>query len=227
MKKPYIKKYKTVKGYSVYIVDGEYIRDNLNEEFTNFGINPRFKFIPKNELWIDKEYGKINEVKFYLKNMLSEEELIKKGMKYDDALEIGDKIEKRLRKKFDKIKKIPKNELIKRIHLNLIKKYSHKIKVWIVKGSLVRGYFFIDFTEGGHDLIYNFIPKNEVWIDDDLNPKERGFVILHEIHERNLMKEGKSYESAHNSASKIEHHCRKNPKLLAKKIKEELDRIKI
>jgi hypothetical protein len=227
MKRPYIKKYKIVKGYSVYIVDGTYIRDNINEEFTNFGINPRFKFIPKKELWIDKEYGKKDEIEFYLKNLLDEEELIKKGIDYDTAFENGDKIEKRLRKRYEEKKKnhYSKKELLKKLHIKLIKKYSKKIKVWIVEGDLVRDYFFIDFTEGGHDYVYDFVPKNEVWIDDDLNPKERGFVILHEIHERNLMKKGKDYNSAHKSASKIEHHCRKNPKILAKRIKEELDKI--
>ena len=48
MKKPYIKKYKSINGFDVWIVDGKYIRDKINEEFTNFGLNSRFRFIPKN-----------------------------------------------------------------------------------------------------------------------------------------------------------------------------------
>jgi hypothetical protein len=227
MKKPYLKKYKVVQGYSVWIVDGKYIRDNINEEFTNFDINQGFRFIPKKELWIDKEYGKKKEIEFFLKNLLTEKESIKKGMNYYAASVNGDRIEKRLRRKYEENKKnhYSKKALLKKLHFRLIKKYSKKIKVWIVKGDLVRDYFFIEFTEGGHGYVYDFVPKNEVWIDDDLNPKERGFVILHEIHERNLMKKGKNYESAHNSASRIEYDCRKNPKILAIKIKEELDRI--
>lgn len=224
MNKPYIRKYGEIKGYLVYIVDGKYIRNEINEEFTNFGIYPRFKFIPKKEFWIDKEYGKVEDIKFYLKNLLIEEELMKKGMDYDSAFERGDKAEMEFRKKYNKMRKLSRDIVLKKLHLKIFEKYKGKMKIWIVDGSLVRDYFFIDFTEGGHDLVYKFVPKNEVWIDDDLNPRERDFVILHEIHERNLMKKGMDYNSAHNSSSKIEHHCRKNPELLKKRIKEEIEK---
>ena len=59
-----------------------------------------------------------------------------------------------------------------------IKKYSGAVKVWIIQGGLVRSLYFIHFTEGGHDLVYpHFVPKNEVWLDDDLSPGERKFVL--------------------------------------------------
>jgi hypothetical protein len=38
---------------TVRIVDGVYICGHMDEEFTNFGQHYRFKFIPKNEFWID------------------------------------------------------------------------------------------------------------------------------------------------------------------------------
>lgn len=225
MIKPYIKKYITVKGYTVWIVDGKYIRDKINEEFTNYGLNSRFKFIPKKEFWIDKEYRNGNEVKYYLKNLLIEAKLIKKGLDYNSALEIADKIEKKDRAKHEGILKnhYNKKTVIKKIHLKLLKEYSKKINIWVIRGRFVRDYFFIDFTEGGHDLVYDFIPKNEIWIENDLRKNERGFILLHEIHERNLMKKGLDYESAHKSASLIEHKCRKKPRILHQKIKEELD----
>ena len=94
MKKPYIKKYKTINGFDIWIVDGKYIRDNINEEFNNFGLNSRFRFIPKKELWIDKEYGSGNEIKFYLKNLLKEVELMEDGLDYDHAFDKADKFEK-------------------------------------------------------------------------------------------------------------------------------------
>lgn len=228
MKKPYIKKYKTINGISVYIVDGKYIRDKINEEFTNFGSSYRFRFIPKNEFWIDKEYGRCNEIKYYVKNLFVESELIKKGKGYDTALDIADKIEKRFRDMNEGIKKrhLKRKEIIQKIHSKLLKKYSKKLKVWVVNGRYIRDYYFIDFTEGGHEYVYKFVPKNEVWIEKDLRENERPFVILHEIHERNLMKKGMKYEHAHHSASTIEHECRKNPKLLAIKIKEEMKKIR-
>jgi hypothetical protein len=227
MKKPYLQKYKVVKGHAVWIVDGKFIRDKINEEFTNFGLNSRFKFIPKNELWIDKEYGNGDEIKYYLKNLLTETELIKNGKNYGPALDIADKIEKNERCKHETLMKnhCDKKTIIKKLRLERLEKYSKKINVWIVNGRLVRDYFFIDFTEGGHDLVYDFIPKGEVWIDDDLRKSERVFVLLHEIHERNLMKKGVNYDHAHKSASMIEHHCRKNPRILSKKIKEEIGKL--
>ena len=56
MKKPYIKKYGKVSGFKIYLVDGKYIRSNMDEEFTNCGQHYQFKFIPKDEL--GKKRGK-------------------------------------------------------------------------------------------------------------------------------------------------------------------------
>lgn len=57
IKKPYIKKELEIAGFTVWVVDGRYIRENLNEDFNNFGQRYQFKFIPKKELWIDKEHS--------------------------------------------------------------------------------------------------------------------------------------------------------------------------
>jgi hypothetical protein len=96
------------------------------------------------------------------------------------------------------------------------------LTVWRVSGELVRDLFFIDFTEGGHHYVYHFVPGDEVWIDDDVQPLERKFVILHELHERNLMSHKWSYLRAHRSASHLEYECRHQPSLLDKKIEEEI-----
>jgi hypothetical protein len=66
------------------------------------------------------------------------------------------------------------------------------------------------------------VPGDEVWIDDDVQPLERKFVILHELHERNLMSHKWSYLRAHRSASHLEYECRHQPSLLDKKIEEEI-----
>ena len=75
----------------------------------------------------------------------------------------------------------------------------------------MRSVFDVDFTEGGHDYVYEFVPQNEVWIDNDLEEAERPYVLLHELHERNLMAKGWSYSKAHEDSSKIEYHCRHHP----------------
>jgi hypothetical protein len=251
MKKPYLKRYKTIHPFTVWIVDGDYIRNHLSIKFTNFGQHYTFRFIPQNEFWIDKEHAD-GEEEYYITHMLVEHKLRKSGMDYNSALDKADIIERKERKKFSLLrklhrKKINNKELIKKIHKKLlkeytnklIKKYNSKIKVWIVDGELVRDVFFVDFTEGGHDKVYFFIPKNEIWVDNDVINREVKFILLHELHERNLMgnvhrkylksknpalrkKARKIYLSAHRSASILELVCRRNPKLLNKKLEEEL-----
>ena len=80
-----------------------------------------------------------------------------------------------------------------------------------VKGRLVRSVYDIEFTEGGHEHVYEYIPRGEVWIDDDIHENERGFVLFHELHERNLMADGMDYDTAHDESSKLEKHYRKHP----------------
>jgi len=234
MKKPYIKKTGTISGFNVWKVDGNYIRKNMDEEFTNFAQNCDFKFIPKKEFWIDKEHNE-NETRFYVDHMLAQNRLMKKGKTYDEAFAIADRLQRSERLKAKNIKilrKKTKKQKINKIHKKLLKNYKGKIKIWIVRGDLVRSIFFIDFTEGGHDKVYGFVPKNEIWLDDDLSAKERKFVLLHEIHERNLMTKGWPYwsylhpkHSAHKSASELEYFCRKNSGLLDKKLKEEFEKV--
>jgi len=216
MKKPYIKKLDQIAALAVWIVDGQYVRKNIDEEFTNFGQHYRFRFIPLHELWIDKEHG-LGEEQFFIDHLLVEHRLMAGGMTYDRALEKADAVERRERHKAELIREISrlrKKDIVENIHKQLLKKYSRTVQVWVVKGELVRSLEFIDFTEGGHDKVYHFVPKNEVWLDDDLGPGERKFVLLHELHERHLMTLGWAYFKAHRSASRIEYHCRAHPEEL-------------
>jgi hypothetical protein len=237
MKKPYLKLLKKIHHLDVWIVDGKYIRNNIDEEFTNFGQHYHFKYIPKNEFWIDQEHGKGSETNYFIDHLLVEHRLMGQGLGYVKALDAADKIEKRERHKsklFQKIRKSP----LRLIHKKLLKKYSGKINIWLVNGEYVRDKYYVDFTEGGHDLVYHFIPRREVWIDDDISSRERKFVLLHEIHERNLMskmlkrfngkvsveKLDKIYLKAHHSSSEIEYFCRHHPKTLEKKLRNEIEK---
>lgn len=224
MKKPYLKKFKVIKNITVWLVDGRYVRQNLNEEFTNFGQHYFFRFIPTNEFWIDRECNP-GEEEFFIQHLLVEWRLMRRGMKYSSALKHAGRAERAERIKSEKVKELKplltNEKLIKRIHKRELTTYKNGLHVWLVNGELVRTFCFIDFTEGGHDKVYSFVPKNEIWIDDDLFPKERRFVLLHEIHERRLMANGWLYPEAHRSASKIEYLCRNHPSLFAKKLKTE------
>jgi len=235
MKKPYIKKLGKVLGFNVWIVNGKYVRDNLDMEFTNFGQPLDFTIIPKNELWIDKEHSG-NENRFFITHMLAEHRLMAEGKTFNQARKYANKIERKERANSKLYKKAHKKikykeEIIRKIHKKFIQKYSNnKVKVWIVNGELVRDLFFSEFTEGGNDQIYSFVPHGEIWLDDDLSEREMRFVLLHELQERNLMAKGWNYDigkrAAHWSASRIEHFCRKYPQFIDAKIKNELKKIK-
>ena len=226
MEKPYLKKIDQIEEFEVWEVDGMFIRNNLNREFTNFGQHFRFPFIPKYEFWIDKENAP-GEKQFFIDHILTEWHLMDIGTDYDTAITKADAREKRERKKSALMQKVQK-ELDKTEREYPKELYIQKLsgdalpQIWIINGELVRDLYFIDFTEGGHHFVYDFVPYDQVWLDNDLTPAEREFVLLHELHERYLMFKGTDYDHAHNSSSYIEYQCRKNPKLLADKLNQEM-----
>lgn len=231
--KPYIAEYGRIGSITIFTVNGQYVRENLDEEFTNFGQHHRFRFIPRREFWLDRENVPGEEL-FFIHHLLMEAQLMQGGLSYDAALERADAAEKversrtGLAREGDALLKSGRNtELVDKIHKRLLKEYSAGVAVWIVDGELVRDLFFTDFTEGGHDKVYKYIPDREVWIDDDVLPEERKFILLHELHERRLMSMGWSYSRAHKASSKLEFYCRHHPEESDAMLRNEIERMKI
>ncbi len=213
-KPPYIEKIEERGNLKIWVVDGSYIRGRIDEEFTNFGQHYRYPYIPENELWIDQE-GDSDERGFFIDHLLAEHRLMAAGMPYAKALEQADRAERKerrragdLRRLTDRGHKLPEGS---QVHERLWKALESGLHVWIVNGRLVRSVFDIDFTAGGHGYVYEFVPENEVWIDDDIQEHERGFVLLHELHERKRMAAGWPYSKAHTESSRLEYHCRHHP----------------
>lgn len=209
LKPPYLEKIGERGKLSIWVVDGMYVRQHLDEEFTNSGQHFRFNVIPEFEIWLDKEHDP-DERKFIIDEALIEFKLMKEGESYDKAETIANLYQKTERAK-------TKDEILilnngkadpAKVHLKKLGETKTKLSIWIVDGRLVRSDFFIDFTEGGHDLVYKFVPKNEVWLDDDLSMAELPFVLIHELHERELMATGLTYHQAHAKASALEWKAR-------------------
>jgi hypothetical protein len=209
---PYLRKLDERGPLEVWIVDGAYVRGRIDEEFTNFGQHYRYPYIPENELWIDQE-AEHDEREFFVDHLLVEHALMAKGASYADALAAGDKAERRERRRAGDVRKVTQGGLPdpRRVHERLWKRLENGVAVWVVNGRLVRSAYDIDFTEGGHDHVYEFVPAGEVWIDDAIEEPERGFVLLHELHERNRMAGGMPYSAAHAESSRLEYHCRHYP----------------
>jgi hypothetical protein len=214
LKPPYLQRDESRGEYQVWIVDGANVRGHIDEEFTNFGQHYRFPYIPKKEFWIDKE-AEHDERTFFIDHLLVEHDLMAKGASYGDALTQADRVERKERRLAGDVRKAthPGKKLpdASAVHERLWKKLKQGVSIWIVNGRLVRSAFDIDFTEGGHDHVYDFVPKGEVWIDDAIEEKERRFVLLHELHERNRMAEGWLYNKAHAESSHLEFRCRHHP----------------
>ncbi len=214
IKLPYLQKDETRGDIQVWIVDGTFIRGHIDEEFTNFGQHYRYPYIPDHEFWVDQE-AQHDERGFFIDHLLVEHDLMAKGASYADAITNADQVERKERRRAGDVRKVTHQGQglpdVSVVHEYLWKKLENGVSVWIVNGRLVRSAFDIDFTAGGHDHVYEFVPKGEVWIDDAIEEKERGFVLLHELHERNRMSGGLPYSKAHNESSRLEFHCRHHP----------------
>ena len=224
LKPPYLEKCDERGDLQVWIVDGPWIRGHLDEEFTNFGQHFRFPYIPEKEFWIDREAAH-DERRFFVEHLLVEHRLMARGMKYEDALPVADRVERRERRRAGDVRRLTKDGAQlpagADVHERLWKRLENGLSVWIVNGRLVRSVFDIDFTAGGHDYVYEFVPQNEVWIDDAIVETERGYVLLHELHERNRMAKGMTYSEAHAESSRLEYHCRHHPDELHDALAEE------
>jgi len=85
----------------------------------------------------------------------------------------------------------------------------HGLAIRLVDGTHCRNQFDSDFSQGGHGWKYRWIPKHEIWIDMQINPEERPFLMFHECEEAELMRQGVDYERAHDVAKRMEDKVRR------------------
>ena len=81
--------------------------------------------------------------------------------------------------------------------------------VMFVDGAIVRKCFDPYFELGGHHLVYDYIPKDEVWIDAKTDQADWDYTVIHEIEEHKRMKKGMSYADAHDFALATERMARR------------------
>jgi hypothetical protein len=212
---PVIQLYATRGKYKVYIVDGAKAR-KLDEEITNWATSKTSKMVPKNEIWLDKA-NNTDEYPALMDQAITYDKAIEQGQGKDEAYGIAD------RKYEDEVgalkgdnenkNKPPNPAITKKVELKKIGIAPDGGSIILVDGEGVRKSLDPVWTEGGHDLVYKFIPKSygdkpRYWIDDQVDQKEIPYMILHETTERPLMAKGEPYEKAHREASKKEHQER-------------------
>lgn len=222
----YLKKLGEQNGYIAWLVNGAAVRRELDENFVEYDYHGHFRFIPEREFWIDDEMAE-KEYSLYLKRLLKEVSFLKEGMNVMEAARRADAFEETLRqngKRMQNILASQNQEVFRRtLKKRKLEEYSGVVTVWLVDGSLVRSVYFLGYAEGGHDVVYPWIPKNEIWLEESLKPEERAFIVLHELHERYLMlSENMSYPNAHHGATIIEDRYREDKKGLEERIREEI-----
>lgn len=178
--------------YTIRYVNGFLIRNTIDDDFgiihrhpANLSFfAPKF-YIPADEIWIDAPHK--HETDFLIAvEFFSEKNNIPSDSDYHT--------ERKLKKeKLCTIDSMPpyimRNELRK------------SLTIVYVDGSIIRRCFDPEFILGGHDLVYDYIPNNTIWIDAMTHANEIPYIIEHECIERELMTQGKSYDVAHEYAT--------------------------
>ena len=209
--------------YSVFLVNGEEVRDSSSagEEFGGSGDHIFYpKVIPDNEIWIEDDISEkerpvlIAAELYFLRHM-------DHGMSKDAAYDRMLAKEKDYRDSVKQSKKNP-SKTDKKAHPKVYAKRYGKIDgldVWLVNGDEVRNRYKTDFIEGGHGLVYSWVPNNEIWLELGMHQDEYPYVLLHEYVERVLMKTREmKYDEAHRIAAKVEFAMRKKGEFTKAKI---------
>ena len=204
-------------GYDVYTVNAYAVRcvAQPDEEFANFATHKEFPtLIPKGQIWLsDKNLDK--EGVFFIANAvtrLKEEN----GKDEEKAYTAGLTVERLLREKINKIRfrnGKPHARVPPAIYVEpyiTLPDPEFPVQVWVVDGNLVRSYYKTDYTEGGHGYVYRWVPKDQIWIEKDLDRGELPYIVSHEYIEMRLMRDdGIEYDQAHEICSKLEFKLRK------------------
>lgn len=210
-------------GHDFYAVNGYAVRDiaQPDEEFGSFATSDDFpSLIPKGEVWL-AEQTIDREGLFFIANALTQLKEQARGTPDERAYNAGIEVERMLRERLNHLqfrgagpqKRVPPEVYVSR-YATLPDRDERKVEVWIVDANVVRSLYKIDYTEGGHGLVYPWVPNDEIWVEDSLDRRELPFIVAHEYIERRLMRDAKlDYDMAHDICSRVEFHLRKNQRV--------------
>jgi hypothetical protein len=208
MRKPYLAHLGAVAGVHCWLVDGTWIRNRRDVDFTNGAHHLTRAYVPFDEVWIDREAPGAGELEFLWRHQLHERALMLNGTPYLQALARANRAERRARREWLVEPHLPvaaARALVLRHHLGVLDGDA----IWVVDGRAVRDRFDPNFTHGGHHWRYRFIPRRHIWIDDAVVERELEFTLAHEAHELALMRAGMKYDDAHDHALLVEKSLRR------------------
>lgn len=211
MRRPYLKPLRRLEGgVACFLVDGRWVRDHRDIEFTNGAHDLTRPYVPEGEVWIDREAPGAGELPFLVRHQVRHRALMLQGKTYHQALRRATLAEKRERRAALRRPDLSLEQArcaVRRERIGTLD--DPRAEIWLVDGRGVRDRFYPEFTLGGHGLRYRFIPRGEIWIDDAAIASERAEIIAHEALELSLMRRGMSYPDAHRRASALERRLRR------------------
>jgi len=83
-------------GLHVVLVDGTYVRDHHDSDFSQGGNGFRYRFIPRREIWIDSEIAQ-SECPLIAFHECQEAEKMRRGWTYSRAHDVAKRLEDRIR----------------------------------------------------------------------------------------------------------------------------------
>ncbi len=193
-------------GQRIWLVDGAQVVRFVYPAFIMGGNDQRYRFNPDDEVWIDNRIG-IEEFEYTVAHELIERKLMReKGYSYDRAHKAGLELELRLRKGNEK--RALKREKTSALPINGVYRCFLRsaggVKIWIVDGPKVRQHLDGDYVFAGHGYKYDFIAKDEIWLDSAMSAEQAHFALQHELHERRMIAEGLDYNKAYPEALALE-----------------------
>ena len=197
---------------SIYRVNGEQVRSISNglEEFNESASNAIINEIPKNEGWVENTISK-EELPFVVFGLVS-------GMLFGDydAGELAEKAERyKTSPSQDGAAGIPDpNTYIQKLG------DIFGVKFYLIDANVVRNQYKVDFALGGNNGPYDWVPRDEIWLDAAIHPSEMPYIALHEFYERHrMLQNGLDYSKAHAAASAVEWKAREGEQLPQEHVK--------
>lgn len=195
----------TYGAFRVFLVDGEKVRGSsvaaqeFGESASHFTLP---LVVPEGEIWIEDDVAPA-ERPFVISGALR----IAAARDYD----AGIRYEKHVRQKAGLVDSDYQGELLSAdCYVRQLGTLPNGVAVWLVDAEKVRDETKTDFIEGGHDLVYHWLPPKTIILDADLHADELPLILDHEATERRRMANGMKYLKAHDFADKEEFSARQH-----------------
>lgn len=212
------KKIDKIGPYRVYTVNPVGVRQKHPSYvgFTKFGTHLEYpSLIGENEIWVGKDVPE-DERFFLIHRGVYQYEAKERGVK-----NFNDWAEKRVEWEREKKRgaksgphlmpmyNSPPDSIYGEYYCGIATQ-DDDVEVWLVDGDKIRKKYCKAFVDSGNGETYKWIPRQEIWVEQDMNPDDIPASVLHEYMEASLVKKKKaSYDDAHLTALRAEIHNRK------------------